>query len=98
MYVFPIGFTPDDVNNVVKTTVPFRQEFSRKIVFLKGDVVVHTDENRPDLETMLPQEVFFSDDKDKQSYYVFPKSALFSVERKKLDVGEYYELKCVNCG
>src|SRR5580765_670451 len=75
VYVFAIGQTPVDVNAVLGKRVPFEREFSRKIVFLNGEEVVRTDENRPDLERMLPGEIFFSDGRGEKSYYVFPRSA-----------------------
>jgi hypothetical protein len=70
----------------------YYEEFSRPIIFLKGNQIVHYENNPADAEHFIDGQVVF-DYPDSLTYVVYtPKEAIFNITSKNIKNGTYYIL------
>ena len=92
MFVFNYPSSPDDIDQALGMHYPHYVEFTRSIIFLNNNQIVHYENNDTKVEAPTEGEVIF-DYPDSLNYQVYiPGQKIFKVKRKKSKNISYYLL------
>lgn len=95
MYVFEMSPSAERMTEIMDTPPPYFSEFTKHLVFLKDDKIVHYEQNPTGISEVLDGEVGFGD--SNKGYKLFtPETAIFKAEKKSFKSGIYYSLKQKN--
>ncbi|MDN3583835.1 hypothetical protein [Mucilaginibacter flavus] len=92
MYVFNAPVSLEVINQALGVKYPYYVEFTRPIIFMNGSEIVHYENNKSNVESLIAGQVIF-DYPDSLKYQVYtPKKSTFKVMQKKFNDGVYYKL------
>ena len=92
MHVFASGATREEIEKSLGTDFPDYQEFTRRLVFLKGGKIVRREDEPTDIERPVNGQVTFAESYADPHWSYTPETAVFRAEKKSFNGGVYYAL------
>lgn len=98
-YYFEMLVENEQVSKVLGFRVSSDMAYSRKWFFIDGDHLANAHfRSIPEIDKPVgPGEVIFDIHKSQNNYAVFVPGSVFSIDRSKIDDGEFFILTCINC-
>jgi hypothetical protein len=93
VYIFGVPATLEEINDAIGIPYSKYEEFTRPLIFVKGNEIVYSENNPSDIEGIMDGQLVFGNATDTIKYNLFTsENAVFEVRKRKSKSKTYYEL------